>query len=250
VLADLNPQPFRRQRKAERFRFPSPLPGTLDGIPIVMNDLSAVGAGIVHKSQLPRGFTGSLMFQWECVRIEMQCSVTRTSLERQIEGGIALTIYHSGLLFTPVATETDFQVRAFVAATVSDALQQQKANAYGVSVEMARQIPEVIFEQEESRVVAPSLDLNQFFTPRLNVAELYTHCSLEGERWAITTVDNPEQPAEGFTVSAAEPRSEIDTLCWTYQNADPEGRKLIRTFAHLSVIEPGDTPRDLYLPGR
>lgn len=211
-----------------------------------MSDVSAVGAGIVHKGQFTLGLKGLLAFQWDCLKIEMQCSVIRTSLERERKGGIALTVYHSGLVFIPTASAVESRTQALVAEAVAAAIQHQKANAFAVSLEKAREMSDIIFIDDSSPTASPSVNLNSFFAPLTGGAGIYVCCSLQGHSWSMKTVTTPDQPDEGFTVSGHEPHDEIETLCLTYQNADPDGRKLIRTFAHLTLAEPGDTPRDLY----
>ena len=48
--------------------------------------------------------------------------------------------------------------------------------------------------------------------------------------------DTPQQPTDGFTVAAYEDEEELETLCRTYEQADEEGRSLIRLVAELSVL--------------
>jgi hypothetical protein len=43
------------------------------------------------------------------------------------------------------------------------------------------------------------------------------------------------QPADGFTVAGHEDEEEIAKLCEAYENADAEGRRLIRLVAELGV---------------
>lgn len=211
-----------------------------------MSDISAMGAGVVHKGQFPLGFEGLLNFDWECLKIELQCSVARTSLERDRRGAIALTVYHSGLVFKPVTSDAVARTQAAMAEAVTEAIQHQKANAFAVSLDKAAEMPHFVVPGETERKDLPPLNLNGLFDSLAGGAGRYVCCSLEGQRWSTKSVTTPEQPGEGFTVSAEETRHEIDTLCFTYQNADADGRKLIRTFAHLTIAEPNDTPRDLY----
>jgi len=239
-------QAQQRARRAERFRFPLPIAATLADRRVVLNDLSSIGAGIMHNRQLGREFSGLLHFEWEGRKITMQCSVVRTSLERERHGGIALTVYHSGLIFTEPLSEEEQQQRELLREKLAQALDQQRSNAYGVPIEMVRHLPVVLYAAEEEVVTAPSLNLNDLFILTRRPSGLFIRCSLEGERWVQSRTDSSEQPLNGFTVSADEREKDLDTLCWTYQQTNAEGRKLIRTFAHLSLVDPGDTPRDLY----
>ena len=45
----------------------------------------------------------------------------------------------------------------------------------------------------------------------------------------------PDQPDDGFTVSADEPQEQIDILCKTYENGDADAKKMMRAIAELSV---------------
>ena len=45
----------------------------------------------------------------------------------------------------------------------------------------------------------------------------------------------PDQPENGFTVSAAEPDDQVELLCQTYESGDEESRRLTRLLAELSA---------------
>jgi hypothetical protein len=232
-----------RTRRVERFRFDTPIAALFGSRRVVVSDLSAIGAGIVHREQLGREDRPLLTFAWEDIRIEMRCSVVRTALEQQQHGGIALTVYHSGLVFEPADASADLDRQ--LGTRLDDAIVRQRSNAFAIPIESARHLPLLSFDAEESRVVAPSLNLNEFF--EINpTASLFVRCRLVHGRWTQETVNAADQPEDGFTVSAAETAEEIETLCWTYQQSDHEGRNLIRTFAHLTITEPPNTPHDLY----
>ena len=49
-------------------------------------------------------------------------------------------------------------------------------------------------------------------------------------------------------MSAQERTEEIELLMRTYLKAGNEERRLIAIFAHLSVADPSDVPRNSYLP--
>jgi hypothetical protein len=58
---------------------------------------------------------------------------------------------------------------------------------------------------------------------------------LEDAQWTRTASNSSLQPPDGFTVGDFEEPDEIETLCRTYEEADEEGRNLIRLVAELSV---------------
>ena len=60
---------------------------------------------------------------------------------------------------------------------------------------------------------------------------------LKGDSWWRVPTDSPNQPPDGFTVASYEDDEELETLCHTYEQADEEGRRLIRLVAELSVVQ-------------
>ena len=45
----------------------------------------------------------------------------------------------------------------------------------------------------------------------------------------------PDQPDDGFTVSANESQEQIDLLCNTYESGDAEAKRMTRMIAEVSV---------------
>lgn len=68
-----------------------------------------------------------------------------------------------------------------------------------------------------------------------DAASDYLFCELVNGAWRQTKTVQREQPAEGFTVSAAEDLAQVERLCAAYASGDSETRKLIRTLAALSI---------------
>jgi hypothetical protein len=69
----------------------------------------------------------------------------------------------------------------------------------------------------------------------------YLFCELVNGAWKQTKTLHREQPAEGFTVSAAEDAAQVERLCAAYAGGDSETRKLIRTLAALSIKKQNGT---------
>lgn len=232
------------ERRAERFRFETPIAALFGSHPVVLSDLSVSGAGIIHREQFGREGERLLTFAWDGLGIELISSVVRTALERKQHDGIALTVYHSGVQFGQTESPT---ARGPLASHLDEALARQKANAFGISIESARHLPLLSFDAEETRNVSPSLtlNLNDFFVTESS-ARRFVQCRLVRGCWIHETVETLEQPEDGFTVSGAETVEELETLCRTFQQSDQQGRNLIRTFAHLTLTEPPAIRRDLY----
>lgn len=232
---------FRTPRRAERLRFETPVAALFGSQPVVMSDLSTAGAGIIHREQLGRETSHPLSFTWDGVRLELIATVTRSTFERKQHAGVALTAYHSGLSFSE---DVSSAAAGALSARLTEALARQKANAFAISIETARDLPLLEFDVEEPRV---AMNLNEFFVTESR-AQAFVQCRLVHGCWVHERVDTPAQPADGFTISAAERVEDLERLCRTYQKSDKEGRNLIRTFAHLTLVEPPAIPPDLYTP--
>ena len=57
-----------------------------------------------------------------------------------------------------------------------------------------------------------------------------------------------KQPANGFTVSAAETDENVSMLCDAYEAGDAENRRLIRIMAELSISKAEGIPTRRYEP--
>src|SRR5205809_314982 len=66
--------------------------------------------------------------------------------------------------------------------------------------------------------------------------------------WRRTATTRPEQPANGFTISATEDREHIEMLCHTFANSDEPGRRLIKLMAELSISQSEGVPTRRYTP--
>jgi len=76
----------------------------------------------------------------------------------------------------------------------------------------------------------------------------FLRCDFIAGRWLRTPTSKGEQPPEGFTISADEEADQIERLCSAYERADLPGRKLIRTFAALSISRAEGIPTRRYTP--
>jgi len=53
--------------------------------------------------------------------------------------------------------------------------------------------------------------------------------------WKCRRALLPDQPEDGFTISANETQEQIDLLCSTYETGDDEAKRMTRMIAELSV---------------
>lgn len=222
-----------QRRRAERVELTIPLGARLGGSHVVLSDISIVGAAIEHASQIPNDAIVPLVFRWERQEIELDSRVIRSRLERRLKGGFKYTVYRSGLAFE---TESD-SLRAAMERRIAKALSRQLADAYA----------------DASKAVTDSsgaINLKKLL-PIIEQAKrrpLYRRCSLVRGTWRREIVTDPAQPEFGFTISADESERDVELLCRTYLTARSEQRQLIRIFAHLSIADASDTPRDAYRP--
>lgn len=187
-------------------------------------DISLDGARIAHQGTLPPpGRECVLEFDWEGHRIELRCEVTRNTLERLAKSAQEKSVYHAGLTLVDADPPSRVALRNMIAALVARALDEQKANARGIPAEAA-----------------------QCF--QTGKGSEFVRFELVGGAWRRTETTRPEQPAHGFTISAAEDREHVEMLCHTFQNADESGRKLIKQMAELSISKTEGIPTRRYNP--
>jgi hypothetical protein len=162
-------------------------------------------------------------FNWEDRPVVLDCKVMRNELVKLAKSAAEKSIYHAGLHIEQAHGESEATLRELIADVVARALDEQKANARGIPAEAAQ-------------VFQTSKGTN------------YLRCELVDGTWRRTTTSRPDQPQNGFTVSADEDREQIDTLCDTFAKADVQGQKLIRTMAELSISRAEGVPTRRYQP--
>ncbi|HEY5609609.1 MAG TPA: hypothetical protein VIL97_00265 [Thermoanaerobaculia bacterium] len=231
------------KRKSERIAFGVPIWGRVGLTNVAITDLSVFGAGVHHRLRLnTTANETNLVFRWREQEINLDCRIARTRLERHVGAEASLTLYHSGLRFIrPSERETSI-VRRIISSRVARALREQRANAFAVSID---EVDEVTLDLAEP---PSSIYLNELMSVLTATRTAYVRCTLEGAVWKQSVVETPEQPANGFTIAGAEGDESIRMLCRTYEMSPPEGRQMIRTFAHLSLTDPSEVARDRFHP--
>ena len=63
----------------------------------------------------------------------------------------------------------------------------------------------------------------------------YLQYHLTADGWKCHRALLPDQPDDGFTVSANEAQEQIDLLCRTYEGGDAEAKRMTRMIAQLSL---------------
>lgn len=190
------------RREFQRLNLTKPIDGWFGDFPVVVVEVSAGGAKIVHNDPLPSGSRGLLRFTWRGHDLEVLAELAHSEGAR------------SGVIFIDPGDE----IRMLVSDWSSEVLQAQQANAAG---DRARN---VIGEETLTSASAGAQAMTGF---------LQYHLTPSG--WKCHRVLLPEQPEDGFTVSANEAQEQIDLLCRTYETGDNEARRMTRMIAQLSV---------------
>jgi hypothetical protein len=205
-------------------KLPQPLGGRLGPARVFLVDASVEGLRIAHQGTVPAvGQTCRVSFEWQGHPIELDCQVVHNSLFKLAKSAGEKSIYHAGLRIANAIGESRTTLRQLVADCVARALDEQKANARGL----------------------PAAAAQTFQTGKGND---FVRCELVEGVWRRTTTNRPDQPANGFTVSADEEREQIEMLCQTFQNADAASRKLIQTMAEMSISKNEGVPTRRYNP--
>jgi hypothetical protein len=209
---------FGRVTPVQRIR------GAVGGVAVYVLDVSLAGARVAHQDPLPDiGMTSVLTFDWEGRTFSGPCEVRRTKLERPARSQFEKAVHHSGLYLMKTDAESHRLLREIVQTSVLRALDEQKANAKGL----------------------PAMAALSFQT---GSGDDFLRCEIRQHGWVKTSTRDPQQPDNGFTISSTEPLQKVSMLCRAYELGDADGRRLIRTFAALSISKAEGIPTRRYAP--
>jgi hypothetical protein len=239
-----------RTRRVERVRLAQPLIARLGAAQVVLVDVSILGARVEHHQPLAAGAFSKLTFEWEGRPLTLGCRIVRSRLERFSVGSNGLTVYHSGLEFDRLPAEALAQLKRLIATFITRALEEQKLNARGVlpQHDVAR-MPIFRFGGQLS-ANAKEKDFGSMLLPTSRVAKEtgYICYNLDNNNWRRKRTHDPGQPPNGFTISADEDHKQAELLCDAYVRSDTDGRRLIRLFAQLSIVEGEGVSGSRFLP--
>ena len=210
---------FGRVTPVDRIR------GTAGSIVVYVIDLSLTGVRVAHQAPLPPvGEKVPLSFEWQGRRVSVQCEVRRTRLEKAPRSKFEKPLYHTGLMVVSKDPASDRTMRDIIESCVLRALDEQRANAMGI----------------------PAVAAQSFQTGK---GDEFRRCELHGGEWLQTITRDSQQPeGEGFTISTAETPGKVEMLCRAYERGGAEARRLIRTFAALSISKSEGIPTRRYTP--
>jgi hypothetical protein len=220
------------RREFQRLRLDRPVVGRFGASNILILNIGVGGALLEHHALIEVGEKRRLLFQWNEKAIVLEAEVVRSTVERFAGSGEKKTpVYNSGIRFVEAIGESDQLLRQMIGFYLTRALEIQKANARGQAFDES-----AFPDQANSRLMGIRADGSRG----------YITCRLDGGRWQRTPTLRSVQPANGFTVSATE--QDIDLLCSSYEEANDEGRNLIRMLAELSVSETRQIPPRRFEP--
>lgn len=206
------------RRKFQRLELQKPILATMRGQNALVLDIGMAGALIEHYGEASHGERFPLVFRWQGDDVDLECEVVRSQVVRTPAGDGKSTLSHTGVRFVSPSGVAAERLQDLIVTFVGRILAAQKANAAA-----------------EGRVSAGESILATLGEARRARTRGFVSYRLKDATWWRVPSEDPAQPADGFTVSAWENEDEVETLCKTYENADEEGRRLIRMVAELSV---------------
>ena len=205
-------------------KLPQPLGGRAGTARIFLVDASVEGIRIAHQGSLPAvGQSCRVEVAWQGHPIELHCEVIHNSIFKLAKAAGEKSVYHAGLRITNADANSRATLKQMISDCIARALDEQKANARGM----------------------PATAALSFQTGKGND---FIRCELVDGAWRRTTTNRPEQPSNGFTISADEEREQVELLCQTWETADVAERKLIRTLAEMSISKSEGVPTRRYTP--
>jgi len=211
------------RRQFHRIHLDVPMPARMHDVPVQVVDLSLNGARIVSEARFGPGTEHDLNFKWNEQEASLTVSVVRCTLFSFAKAPGEKSTYQSGLRIRETIGDSDRLLRELIASYVLRALEEQKANARGL----------------------PPLGPYAYVEGK---GDRYRRCELIEGKWRRSETTRPDQPPNGFTVSADVRPYYVDLLCETYQMLDEEGKRLTQTLAQLSINKAEGVPTRRYLP--
>jgi hypothetical protein len=207
-----------------RAKLTRPVAGRVGTARVFLVDVSVEGIRIAHQGVLPAaGQSCRVSFDWQGQLIELECDVIHNFLFKLAKSESEKSTYHAGLRITNAIGDSIAGLKKLVADVVARALDEQKANARGIPAAAAE-----VFQTGKGTD--------------------FVRCELIDGTWHRTVTSRPEQPSNGFTVSADEAADQVELLCQTFASSDAQGRKLIQLLSEMSISKSEGVPTRRYNP--
>jgi len=199
------------------------LRGEIDGIFAAISEISLNGVRLMHDQRLQPVQSHQIRFQWQQFTIRLRGEVIRTTIKKLAKRPGEASVYESGIRITEAVGESHALLRDMIADFVVRSINEQLANARGI----------------------PPLAAYSYQTGK---GDRYRRCEIVNGAWRKVETTNPEQPQNGFTISAEVDPNEVDMLCKTWEVCNAEGRRLTQVLAQLSISKKEGIPTRRYLP--
>jgi len=217
-------RPVEEQRKYQRVTLVRPLVARIGSARVFVTEASLSGLRIAHQGNIPaEGSTCGIVFEWDAMPVTLECRITRSTLFKAARNAREKSVYHAGMEIVRAGDASLMTLREMITGIVARALDEQKANARGI----------------------PPIAAQTFQTGK---GTLFVRCELVNGTWRKGETKRPDQPMNGFTISAEEDPEHITMLCETFANADLEGQALIKLMAELSISKAEGIPTRRYFP--
>ncbi|MGZ5464939.1 MAG: hypothetical protein ACXWLY_18610 [Thermoanaerobaculia bacterium] len=212
------------RRRYGRIRLDEPIRARFGKVPVFVLELSVVGFLIAHEGRLDsEEAQHHLVLEWDGAELNLDCTVVRSTLYRLAKNLGEKSVYHTGLRILRYEGDDFDRLRHLIRDRILRALEEMKANAHGIPPLAA-----YMYQPEKG--------------------ELYRRCELVGGTWRKTETIRPQQPLNGFTVSAEVDPRHVEMLCDAWERTTAEGRRLTRLLAELSISHEEGIPTRRYVP--
>jgi hypothetical protein len=206
------------RREFQRLKLSKPILGMLGTANALVLDIGIAGAFVEHYGTAAPGDRLDLTFRWQGEEVAFNCEVVRSNVVKQPGGDGKSALSQTGLKFHEAVGDSANKLQDLIATFVGRILTAQKDNAAGEGTRSAGEtILATIGQARRSR------------------SHGYVSYRFKDGRWWRVPTESQVQPLDGFTVGAHEDEDELETLCRAYEEADDEGRSLIRMVAELSL---------------
>ena len=204
VQFDIASSPADR-RAAPRFRFDILMPALLAHRNALVLDVSATGARVMHYSAQASGSRVRLVFSYGGRRFSATAEVLASRVTGLGNGPDGATSYESRLRFLD-ATAGELEA-------ITEQIECERLRTWVSNIAGDERPPQADAEG----------------------SGYYLRCRWIYRGWVKRWTHDSSQPETGFTVPAKLGAREIQLLCEAYENADDDGRALIRATAALAA---------------
>jgi hypothetical protein len=211
------------RREFQRLKLSKPILATMGASNALILDIGIAGAFLEHFGTVEAGEQFPLTFRWQGEDVTFPCEVVRSIIVRLPAGDGKSMASHTGVRFLEGSGEGRARLLDLITTFVSNILAAQKANAAGTNT-------------ESTGASAGATILARLGEARRMRSRGFISYHFDGHTWLRVLGNTAVQPPDGFTVGDFEDPDELENLCQSYEQADDEGRNLIRLVAELSVI--------------